>query len=142
MDALLSITINIKLPDVPAETSWRRIRASVHQTFTWRSVNAVGPSFAEGPFIFPFMSLVPPFSNQETESGSISIVQTVRMPDDRYLAPTTLKHTMTPNNISHQIVLEFEVVDKEGLKKVISVRESVTLASVSQASPESGRSLT
>lgn len=125
------MTVNIKLDDIPLHTALRKIRVSIYQTFTWRSLNAIGPAFTEGPFVFPLMVLSPTSWEQDQERNSVSVVNSVRLPDDRYLAPSTLKNTITPNHISHKIVLEFVVVDEKRQESLVQLSTPVTLACVS-----------
>lgn len=69
--------------------------------------------------------------DKDPVSGSLSASKTARLPNDRIIGPSSIKGVRSPLSIAHHIVVEFDVIDEGGQRKLITLRESVKIASVS-----------
>lgn len=63
-------------------------------------------------------------------SGALSASTSARLPNDRTIGPSSIKHVRTPLTIAHHLLVEFDVLDETGHRKIITVREPVDIASV------------
>lgn len=69
--------------------------------------------------------------NASNDSARVSASTTYRLPDDRNIGPSTIKGTRSPGRSSHALIFEFDVLDGDGKRKIITIREPVQIASVS-----------
>lgn len=112
---------------------------------TWKSFHPNGVQFPGEPYRIKTFTLEPPdfevesdFPDFEVESdlnaskdsARVSASTTHRLPDDRNIGPSTTKGTRSPGRSSHALIFEFDVLDGDGKRKIITIREPVEIASV------------
>lgn len=122
------LNINLVLPALPTTTEVRQIRmhAVQHQTFD-------SPTLSTSPFKAPSVRMTfwrqgPPF---DRDGSTLTLNASTRLPDHRFLSSSTLKHTINPYPMTHELVLEIELLDENKKKKSLNVRTPVVVAHVS-----------
>lgn len=125
------VQASINFADFPPSSTLQQMRICVKQHSDWVSPRQNGPRWSLSPIKLVVQTIGGPF---ERDGKSIAVSSTFRMGDDRFLGPSTLKHTVTPSTARHEIVLEIEVLDADKKRKMINIAAPVTVASVSHDS--------
>ncbi|KAK9896978.1 hypothetical protein P389DRAFT_168692 [Cystobasidium minutum MCA 4210] len=122
------VNFNINLPAVPAECKLSEIRGSVQAQFTWTPFKG-GKSWTDIPIKYPMFALDGASLEKDSVSGALSASTSARLPNDRIIGPSSVKHVRTPLAITHHLLVEFDIVDETGHRKIITIREPVDIAS-------------
>lgn len=123
------VQASVNFADFPATSTLQQMRICVKQHTEWISPRQSGPRWSLSPIKLIVQTVDGPF---ERDGKSIAVSSTFRMGDDRFLGPTTLKHTITPSAARHEIIFEIDVLDASKKRKMINIAAPVTVASVSR----------
>lgn len=121
----------------------QQIRGYVEGNAAYKSFNPNGVQFPGKPYRVHTFSLDEPSdfeiehdsSSNDAQSGGnatarLSASTAYRLADDRKIGPSTGKGTKSPARASYALVFEFDVLDENGKRKIITIREPVEIASV------------
>lgn len=132
-----SINFSVSFPAFPTTSKLQQIRGYVEGNGTWKSFHPNGVQFPGEPYRIKLFTLESSDFESETNlianegSARLSASTTYRLPDDRNIGPSTAKGTKSPGRSSHALIFEFDVLDENGKRKIITIREPVEIASVS-----------
>lgn len=127
---LYRLNFTVSFPAVPPACQLLEIRGILLALFEWHSFRPDGPHGSDKPIRYPLFTLGPASFERDPVTGSLSASASGRLPNDRIIGPTTLKHTRTPLKAFHHLIFEFEVLDETKHKKKITVKHPVQIASV------------
>lgn len=116
---------------MPPTSKLSEVRGSVQAQFTWTAFKT-GKTWTDIPIKYPMFTLNGTSFEKDTVSGALSTSTSARLPNDRIIGPSSIKHVRTPLAIIHHLLVEFDVIDENGHRKVVTIREPVQIASVNQ----------
>lgn len=129
-----SVNFNINLPALPAECQLCEVRGSLQAQFSWTPFST-GKTWSDTPIKYPIFTLTTSTFERDALSGAMSASKAARLPNDRIIGPSSIKGVRSPLTIAHHIVIEFDVIDGTGVRKLVILREAVKVASVSRLIP-------
>lgn len=150
-DVFYSINFNVTLPAFPSSSKLQQIRGFIEGNGVWNSFKPDGIQFPGRPYRLPTFTIDPTdFEVEQSENGNasesndttsnnaslrLSASTTYRLPDDRNIGTSTLKGTKAPAFHKYALLFEFDVLDGDGKRKIITIKEPVEIASVSSLPP-------
>lgn len=114
---------------MPVSCKLSEIRGSVQAQFIWTPFKG-GKAWTDIPIKYPMFTMDGATLERDAVSGALSASTSARLPNDRTIGPSSIKHVRTPLTIAHHLLVEFDVLDEAGHRKIITVREPVDIASV------------
>lgn len=116
---------------MPAKCKLVEVRAFLQAQFSWTPFST-GKTWTDVPIKYPIFTLTDSAFERDAVSGALSASKAARLPNDRIIGPSSIKGVRSPLTIAHHIVMEFDVIDETGQRKLIIIREAVKVASVSR----------
>lgn len=127
---LRRLTFTVKLPAIPTDCQLLEIRGALLAQCEWQSFRSDGPRLPDKPIKCPLFTLGPTSFERDLASGAVSASTYARLPNDRTIVPTSLKHTRSPVRSSHYLTFEFDVRDDTATTKRVTIKHPVQIASV------------
>lgn len=127
--------MSMTMTEVPCDVEIRKIAGYIQQRVQYLPPKQSGQAWDLHTTAMEIFSIEPPyrFKPSETNPNSVTFTSSVsvRLPSHSGLAASTLKHARSPVQHSHIMVFEFHLFEREGERKVVSIKQPVTIASVS-----------